>query len=127
MSVNTLNEKTKGIISLVILAVIYGGTGAIVRYLSAYFTDFQQIYLRTFLALLLGFVIFRKKINFAKLKIISSSELILLIVRSVGMFLFAIPLWVMAVSRTTLANVAFIDSLPLTATLSFLFLKENLE
>lgn len=125
MKITEAKEKTKGIISLIILAVIYGGSGVIVRYLNLYLTDFQNIYIRTFLALILGLLIFRKSLNFEKLRKITFSEWLLLLIRSAATFPLAIVLWVKATSLTKLANISFIDSLPLTATLSFIFLREK--
>lgn len=46
---NKLSEKTKGVLALVSLTVIYGGVGVMTRYLNLHFPILQQIYLRLFL------------------------------------------------------------------------------
>lgn len=119
-----MTDRKKGIIALVFLAGVYASAGAVIRYLSFHFGLFQQIYLRTFLGLILGFLIFRK-VNYGKLAKISPKEWLLLVGRTVSNNLAA-SLWVFATPITKLANIAFIDSLPLTAALSFLFAIERL-
>lgn len=118
-------ERTKGILALILLSAIYAGTGVVTRYLNAYFTLFQQTYIRIFLAFILGLVVFRKNLDWKKLKKISKKEWLLIIARTSASFVFGAMLWIKAVTITKLANVAFIDALPITATLSFLFLKEK--
>lgn len=118
---NQMSDRTKGILALTFLAVVYAGTGVVTRYLSYYFTLFQQIYLRTFIALILGIFFFGKSLNLHKLSKISLLEWVLLVGRSAAMFVFGATLWVKATTITKLANVAFIDALPITATLSLVF------
>lgn len=121
-----MTSRTKGIISLIILSVIYAGTGVITRFLDPYFSPFQQIYLRTILAFIFGLFIFRKSLDYQKLKRINRKEWILLLLRSGAMFVFGATLWVKATTLTKLANVTFIDALPLTAALSLIFRWKNL-
>lgn len=119
------SNKTRGILALIFLSVVYAGTGVVTRYLSFYFTLFQQIYIRTFLAFILGMVFFRKSLNWNKLRKVSTQEWLLIIARTAATFVFGATLWAKATTITKLANVTFIDSLPITATLSFLFLWEK--
>ena len=114
------SEKTKGALALVILAVIYGGVGLVTRYLNLHFPILQQIYLRLFFAIILGFILFRSKINFNKFSKITIKEWLLIFFRTIATFLLASPLWVAGANIAKLANVGFIDSLPLTATFSLL-------
>ncbi len=113
-----LSEKTKGTLALVILTVIYGGVGVVTRYLNLHFPILQQIYLRLFFAMILGFIFFRKKIHLAKLFKISVKEWFLILSRVLAIFLLGSPLWVAGANITKLANVGLIDSLPLTAVIS---------
>ena len=108
-------ERTKGIVALVILAVIYAGTGVVTRYLSLHFTILQQIYWRILIAFILGLVIFPRQFHFGKILKITSREWLLLTARSTANFLFAAPLWIAGANIAKLANVGFIDSLPITA------------
>lgn len=118
------SDRQKGILALVFLAVIYASAGAVIRYLSFSFGLYQQLYLRTLIGLLLGFIFFRK-IDWRKLLKISPREWFLLFTRT-GANVAAATLWVYATPVTKLANIAFIDSLPLTAVLSFFFCIEKI-
>lgn len=115
---NKFSEKTKGALALVILTVIYGGVGVMTRYLNLHFPILQQIYLRLFFAILLGFMFFRNKIDPEKLFKITVKEWFLIFSRVIAIFLLGSPLWVAGANMAKLANVGFIDSLPLTATFS---------
>lgn len=117
---NEINNQQKGIWALILLALIYSLSAVVARYLDSSFSPFQQLYIRIFLGLVLGFVFFRKSLDFSKLRKISRHEWLLLLSRSAASFVFGAVLWVKAATITTLANLAFIDALPLTATLSFL-------
>ncbi|OGG20602.1 hypothetical protein A3D03_05320 [Candidatus Gottesmanbacteria bacterium RIFCSPHIGHO2_02_FULL_40_13] len=121
-----LSEKTKGALALVILAVIYGGVGLITRYLNLHFPILQQIYLRLFIAMLLGFILFRKKIHPGKLFKMSVKDWFLILSRTIATFLLASPLWVAGANMAKLANVGFIDALPLTAAFSLVLGLEKL-
>ena len=120
-----LSNKQKGILALVGLAFTYASFGFFTRYLSVNFGFFQQLYLRIFAGLLLGFIIFGKKINFSKLKKVTSSEWLLLIFRGVAYYLLGAALFNKAVLLTKISTVSFIGSIPMTAILGFLILKEK--
>ncbi|MBI5452270.1 DMT family transporter [Candidatus Gottesmanbacteria bacterium] len=114
------SERTKGVLALVILAAVYGGVGVVTRYLNQYFPILQQLYLRLFIALILGLILFRKKLSLARLTKISGKEWLLILSRTFGTFVIASPLWVAGANIAKLANVGFIDSLPLTAAISLI-------
>lgn len=120
-----ISTHTKGLLALIFLGLVYASTGIVARYMDGYFSLFQQIYIRTFFAIILGFVVFRD-MDFGKLKKISKREWLLLAARAAAMFVFGATLWVKATTLTKLANVAFIDAVPLTATLTFLLRKEEI-
>ncbi len=115
-----LSDSSKGILALCFLAAVYGGVGVVTRYLNLYFPILQQLYLRLFIALILGFFLFGKKINYKKLTKISRREWFLILSRTFGTFVIASPLWVAGANIAKLANVGFIDSLPLTAAISLM-------
>lgn len=119
------NHRTRGIIALIFLASVFAGTGVVTRSLDAYFTTAQQLILRILIAFILGFVFFNRQIHFEKLKKITGKEWTLIIIRTFGSFIFGAMLWVKATTLTKLANVTFIDSLPITAALTFLFCVEK--
>ncbi len=119
------SNKQKGIIALIGLAFTYASFGFFTRYLSVSFGFFQQLYLRIFAGLLLGVIIFGKKFNFSKLKKVTSSEWMLLIFRGIAYYLLGAALFNKAVLLTKISTVAFISSIPMTAILGFLILREK--
>lgn len=120
-----LSNKQKGIAALIGLAFSYASFGFFTRYFSASFGFFEQLYLRIFAGLILGFLIFYKQINFSKLKKISLKEWLLLIFRSAAYYLLGAGMFNKAVLLTKISTVSFISSLPMTAILGFIILKEK--
>lgn len=120
-----LTSKQKGILALIGLAFSYASFGFFTRYFSASFGFFQQLYLRIFAGLILGFLIFYKQINFSKLRKISIKEWSLLIFRSAAYYLLGAAMFNKAVLLTKISTVSFISSLPMTAILGFIILKEK--
>ncbi|MEK7633756.1 MAG: DMT family transporter [Patescibacteria group bacterium] len=120
-----LSEKQKGILALIGLAFTYASFGFFTRYLSVSFGFFQQLYLRILAGLIIGFIIFGKNLDFSKLKKITLNEWLLLIFRAVSYYLLGAALFNKAVLLTKISTVAFIGSIPMTAILGFLILKEK--
>lgn len=120
-----LSEKQKGILALVGLAFTYASFGFFTRYLSVSFGFFQQLYLRIFVGLIIGFLIFGKNFNFSKLKKTTLNEWLLLIFRGASYYLLGAALFNKAVLLTKISTVAFIGSIPMTAILGFLILREK--
>jgi drug/metabolite transporter (DMT)-like permease len=121
-----MNNKQKGILALIGLAFTYASFGFFTRYLSLSFGFFQQLYLRIFAGLIIGFLIFSKDIDFSKLKKITFNEWLLLIFRGASYYLLGAALFNKAVLLTKISTVAFIGSIPMTAILGFLILKEKI-
>ncbi|KKP87279.1 MAG: hypothetical protein UR89_C0003G0009 [Candidatus Roizmanbacteria bacterium GW2011_GWA2_35_8] len=121
-----LSQKQKGIFALIGLAFTYASFGFFTRYLSVSFGFFQQLYLRILAGLIIGFLIFGKSFSFSKLKKISIKEWALLIFRAVAYYLLGAALFNKAVLLTKISTVAFIGSIPMTAILAFLILKEKI-
>lgn len=121
-----ISEHTKGIIALIALALTVASMGLFIRPLSVVFTVLQQLYLRIFVALLIGFIWFYKKLDFTKLRKISIKEWLLLIFRSLSFYWLGVNLFTQAVILTKLSNVSFVRSLPMTAVLGALLLGEKL-
>lgn len=120
-----LPNKQKGILALIGLAFTYASFGFFTRYLNVSFGFFQQLYLRLFAGLIIGFLIFGKSFDFSKLKKITAKEWLLLIFRAAAYYLLGAALFNKAVLMTKISTVAFIGSLPMTAVLGFLILKEK--
>src|SRR3989339_459652 len=121
-----LSNKQKGILALIGLAFTYASFGFFTRYLSVSFGFFQQLYLRLFAGLIIGFLIFGKNFDFSKLKKITLNEWLLLIFRAAAYYLLGAALFNKAILLTKISTVAFIGSLPMTAILGFIILKEKI-
>ena len=127
--INTFFTKTdhqKGVLSLVLLSLVFASMGLFARYLSTGFLLLQQVYLRVFAAFILGLIFFRKDINFKKLKKISLKEWGLLFFRSITMYVLGVTLFTQAIILTKYSNVSFIGALPMVAVLGIILLKEKL-
>lgn len=118
-------EREKGILSLILLALIFASMGLFARYLSTGFLLFQQVYLRMLAAFVVAFVIFRNQVNLSKLKKISKKDWAVIILRAVSYSLFGIVLFTQAIIITKYINVSFIGSLPMTAVLGFILIGEK--
>lgn len=118
-------ERQKGIMAIVLLAVLYGILPLIPRYLSTSFQLFQQVYLRMFFGFVLSFIFFHKSIDFKKLRTVPAKEWGLLALRAFIYYLLGVVLYTQALLLTKIGNVAFIGAIPMTAILGFIILKEK--
>lgn len=122
------NEKTeyrKGVLALVLLALIFASMGLFARYLSTGFLLFQQVYLRMLAAFLIGCVVFRRRVDISKFRQLPLKEWLLIIFRAASYSLFGIILFTQAILATKYSNVSFIGALPMTAVLGFVLLRET--
>lgn len=119
------SDKHKGVIALILLALVFASMGLFARYLATGFLLFQQVYLRMFAALLICLILFRKQIDFKKFLKISAKDWLIILLRAVSYSLFGIILFTQAILVTKYANVSFISALPMTALLGFLLLGEK--
>ena len=119
------NEKNKGILSLILVAGSTAVVAVVARFLSEYLNAYWQLFCRVSIALLLTVVLFRSKINIENVKNASKKDLWLLILRSAAHFA-GIVLWVTAVPMTKLFTVTLIDSVPFSAILGWIMMKEKL-
>lgn len=122
---NKKSDREKGIFSLVLLALVFASMGLFARYLATGFLLFQQVYLRMFAALVIGFVVFRKQIDLSKFKKLSIKEWSIIILRAVCYSLFGIILFTQAILITKYANVSFVGAIPMTAILGFILIGEK--
>ena len=78
-----------------------------------------------FAALVVGVIVFRKQIDFAKFKRVSAKDWAIIVLRAVCYSLFGIVLFTQAILVTKYANVSFIGALPMTAVLGFILMGEK--
>lgn len=117
--------RRKGVLAILSLAVVYGILPLLPRYLSTSFLLFQQVYLRMLAGFVLSFLFFYKRIDFKKLKKISTKEWGLLALRALVYYLLGVVLYTQALLLTKIGNVAFIQAIPMTAILGFIILRER--
>lgn len=120
-----MTEKSKGVVALLLLAIIFASMGVFARFLSSYFTLFQQTYLRIFIAFGFALIFFWKDLNFTKLKQIGTKELLLITFRALTLY-GAIALLSAAYFIGKYSNVSFAASLPLLPLFGYFIFKEPL-
>jgi len=123
--VNRNPDHKKGVTALILLAFLGSLMGVFARYLYAYFSLFQQIYLRFAIASVLGLFLFKNDLNYGKLKKITSKEWFILMIRSFT-YAIAAAFWVTSVNTTKYANAMFIDAIPLSAVWGVILFREKL-
>ena len=124
MKKTIISERNKGIIALILLALAFASMGIFVRFLTEV-TLFQQVYLRVFVALMLGLMLFYKDLRFSKLKTLSLKEWATVAFRGIAMYI-GVTFFSQAILLTTYSNVSFIGSVPMVAILGVIFFKEKL-
>lgn len=121
-----LSDHKKGIIALVVMALVTASMGIFARSLSANFQIFQQVYFRIAVALILALIVFHTSIDFSKVAKIKPKEWSLLIFRSIATYILGVTLFTQAVISAKYSNVLFIEALPFAAVLGIIFFKEHL-
>jgi len=119
-------EYQKGVLALILLALVFASMGLFARYLATGFLLFQQVYLRMLAAFIVGCLVFRKQINIGKFRKLPLREWLIIFFRAVSYSLFWIILFTQAIIIAKYSNVSFIGSLPITAVLGFVLLREKL-
>lgn len=121
-----MTHRKKAIIALFILAVVFASFGIFSRYLNTNFSVFQQLYIRVFLALIISIAIFYKDLNIKSFFNLPKKEWAVLVFRAFCFYGLAVPLNVYAIVEAKYSNVTFLQAIPITALLGFLFLQERL-
>lgn len=118
-------ERQKGIIAIILLAVCYGILALMPRYLINSFALFQQVYLRQAIGFLFLFLLFRRQIDFKKLRTLPLKEWIVVMLRAFIYFFLGVVLFTQSLLMTKISNVTFIGAIPMTALIGFILLKEK--
>jgi len=121
-----MSNREKGILSLILLTFVWAFASLLPRYLSTAFPLFQQMYLRFLAGTITMAIIFRKRINYKKILSAPKSKILRLFARGGVYYLLGVSLWTQALLLTKISNVAFIGTIPMTAILGFVILKEKL-
>jgi drug/metabolite transporter (DMT)-like permease len=121
-----LTDKTKGYLALFGLAFSYALFGVFTRLLSQDFALFQQVYLRLAAAILVGAILFRNTPGKISIGSLTPHDILLLTIRALLTYVLGVAPYIYAVTHTSLANVAFIGALPVSALWGVLLFGEML-
>ena len=120
-----MTEKTKGVLALLGIALVWSLMAMLPRYLSTALPLFQQVYLRFFCAAVFIAIIFRKQINFRQIFSGSAKDYWPIFLRTLLYYYLGVTLYTQAVIVTKISNASFIGALPLMAVLGFILFKEK--
>lgn len=120
------NTQGSGVLAIILLAFSYGITAVTARYLSSGLGLFEQWYLRYGLAALIALLLFRNKINFAKLVHLPKRDYAVLIFRVFIGSVVAVGLYTKAAQEAKIGPVAFMQVIPTTALFGMLLFREKL-
>jgi len=120
-----LSKRSKGILALILLAFGFGAIAITVRYLSDFYTLYQQLYLTIGAAFIISLFIFPRTLNAQRLKKIPSKDWGIMVFRIVIGYLIGASLYRTALTLTKISNVTFIQSIPFAALFGWLIFKEK--
>lgn len=121
-----LSRQQKGIIALVGYALFASTIGIFIREMDNYFSNFQQVYMRAFVGMVIAFFLYRKRLSFENISKISKFDLLIMATRVVSLYLFGVVLFTKSITIASYANVTFIFALPYSAILGFIILREKI-
>ena len=118
-------QQQKGVIALVLLAFGFGATAITARYLSFYFSLFQQLFLTLATAFVISLLIFPKSLTLKKLKTAPTKDWVVMFFRITVGYLIGASLYRESLTLTKVSNVSFIQSIPLSGLYGWLLFKEK--
>jgi len=120
-----LNERNKGVISLILLAWVFATMGVFARHLGTQFELFEQTYLRIGIALLISPLLFSYKIVWAKYLQLTKSDALILIFRAVCLYLGVVCI-TEGLLNANYANASIVAVVPLMPIMAYFLLKERI-
>ena len=121
--IQTANKK--GVLALIFLSFGFGMIAITARYMSYFFTLFQQLYLSIGVAFILSLFIFPKTLNLKRIKAIPSKDWGIMLFRVIIGYLLGASLYRESLTLTKITNVTFIQSIPFAAVFGFILFKEK--
>lgn len=125
MKNKTANHQLRGLVALILLALVYGLTGIFARYFSTHLGVFEQWYLRFLVALIVTVIVFHRKIDYRKFRRISRTEWTVMSIRGLVGFVGALWLYAESTHYTTIGSVAAMQIVPTTALLGIIIFHEK--
>lgn len=120
-----MSETKKGVIALVILALVFATMGVFVRPLGTDFALFEQTYLRIGLAFLMSILLFWKDLSWSKLRTLPSKDWAVLIFRAITLYL-GVAFFTESILHAKFGNTYFLNNLPLLPIFGYFLLRERL-
>ena len=120
-----LHATTGGLLAIATLAVIFGLTAVLARYLGTETELFEQWYLRYGIMFLLSILVFHRRVNFRKFLTLPGKEWLVILFRAFIGSVLAVALYTLAAQQAKIGVVAFMQVLPSTALLGILLFHER--
>lgn len=120
-----MNDRLKGVIAAVALALVFASMGIFARYLATDFTLLAQTYLRIGLAFVIGAMVYARSTRWSLFRILPAREWGILILRAVTLY-GGVLLFSYALIIGNYSNVAFAASIPLLPLFGYVLFKEKL-
>lgn len=120
-----ITAKHRGILALVLLTFGFASLAITFRYLSQYYSAFQQLYTCFGIAFVISFFVFPHTLTIEKLKRISRKDWAIMLIRSVVYYVLAVNFYREAITLTKIGNVTIMQAIPFTAVLGLLFFREK--
>lgn len=119
------SPQQKGSLAILLMTFLGVVMGIWVRFLGEHFQPYQQVAARAGMGFVLGALFYVKKIRWQKVWEAPKRDIFFLMLRSF-VIVIGIGLFTASIMLTKIANVNFIYSLPMTAFLGIILLKERL-
>ena len=120
-----LSRHSRGVAALILLAFGFGAIAITIRYLSDFYTLYQQLYITIGVAFILSLFIFPKTLNPQRLKKIPTKDWGIMVFRIIVGYLIGASLYRTSLTLTKISNVIFIQSIPFAAVFGWLIFKEK--
>jgi drug/metabolite transporter (DMT)-like permease len=121
----TPREYTLGLLALVLLAANYGLFAPLSKLISSEMLPLQQLALRILLAAMLASIVLGRHLSPSHLRAVPARDWRLIVLRCAVGYIGAGWAYVAALTHTSIANVAFLGSLPFEAVVGLFLLKER--
>ena len=120
-----MTENNKGVASLFLLTFGFGLIAVVVRYLSDFYTQYQQLYLTVGSGFLFSLVVFPLSLKPNRLRSIPTKDWLIMLMRVTFGYLIAGFLYRQSITLTKISNVVFIQGIPFAGIYGWLFFREK--
>jgi drug/metabolite transporter (DMT)-like permease len=124
-----MSDRTKAIIGLIFTSACYSVGIIAVRMMSKGLEDFTQVYLRIFLGIIIGVIVFNKSIRYKKVFTLPKKDLLTIVLMGVAGYALAVYFITVGSLKAKMVNVSIIFStVPFwTYLYSAIFLKKRIQ